>query len=82
MQDYKVKIYTRRAEISLYKRGLEKLENTRDAYGVSLLDKLIYIFENSELKAASLSEIRTLSEEANKIVDIYENIYFPDTMEG
>mgnify|MGYP007069902567 CR=1 FL=1 len=81
MMDCKVKVMTRTMELYLYKRGLDKLEKTKDHYGVSLLDKLIHIIDNSDFMKGSLNDIETISDEAREIVDIYVSVYFPNAID-
>ena len=78
MQDMAVKVvYPNRMELTLYKRGLDVLENTVNAHGASELPRLMYIIEQMPLKTGSLSDVAAYSPEGKAIVDHYISAYFP-----
>lgn len=79
MQDYSVKVVAPVSgiETKLYKRGLEKLEHTHDANGVSLLDKLLYILDCIGAGSHTWEDIEAYSTQGKEIWNTYYSVYFP-----
>ena len=79
MQDYSIRVVSPVSgiEMKLYKRGLEKLEQTRDANGVSLLDKLLYILDGIGAGSHTWADIEAYSAQGKEIWNTYYSVYFP-----
>lgn len=79
MSDYPVKVVcpNNGIEMKLYERGLEKLEHTRDANGVSLLDKLLYILDGIGAGSHTWADIEAYSAQGKEIWNAYYSVYFP-----
>lgn len=65
-------------EMNLYKKGLEKLEQTRDGYGESLLDKLFCIVGSLANGSCTWENIENFSEQGKEIWSTYAAVYFPE----
>lgn len=79
MSDYPVKVVCQNSgiEMKLYERGLEKLEHTHDANGVSLLDKLLYILDDIGAGSHTWADIEAYSSQGKEIWNAYYSVYFP-----
>lgn len=79
MKDYIVKVTSPMdgIEIKLYKKGLEKLEHTRDKTGASFLDKLFFILSSMGGDRHTWKDIEAYSAQGREIWNTYYSVYFP-----
>lgn len=77
MKDYIVKVTSPMdgIEIKLYKKGLEKLEHTRDKTGASFLDKLFFILSSMGGDRHTWKDVENYSEQGKQIFDLYLSAY-------